>query len=172
MAKHEKIDFGTWALLNSSNEPICDYEGILEVVKSVSSQVLTEPIEGGELAAYNKVQQPDAVRVTLSLGGDPATQSACLEQIKALKQGTGSEYLCKLVTVSDVTDSLALESFSQSHTAQQNATLLVVELLFVRIRSVSVSTQTVKWSPKKATSADQVNNGRTQSYAYAQLSGN
>lgn len=169
MAWQEKIDLGSWALLGADNLPICDYDGIIEVQKASASQVLTEPVEGGELAAFNKVQTPDAVRVTLSLGDDPATQTAALDRLKALKAGTGADYLCKLVTLSDVTDNLALESIGESHSVSQNANLLFVELSFIRVKSVQVSSAQVKWSPKKATSSSQVNQGRTQSYAYKQL---
>ncbi len=169
MAWQEKIDFGNWALLGADNLPICDYDGIIEVNKASASQVLTEPVEGGELAAYNKVQLPDAVRVTLSLSDDPVTQAAALDRLKTLKKGTGSDYLCKLVTLSDVTDNLALENIGESHSVSQNANLLFVELSFIRIKSVKTSNATVKWSPKKATSSNQVNQGRTQSYALKQL---
>lgn len=162
MATQEKITFGQWALLGSDGRRVCDYDAILEVVKNATSQVLTEPIENGELAAFNKVQQPDDVRVTLSLGNDPAIQAASMATLKALKQGTGSGYLCTLVSLSDVTDSLALDGISESHTAANGATLLIVELSFVRIRAVQVSEGKVSWVPKKATSADQVNQGRVQ----------
>lgn len=171
MARLEKITFGNWALLGADGMRICDYEGILEVIRASSSQVITEPIEGGELAAFNKVQQPDAVRVTLSMGGDPAEQSAALERLKRLKKGTGSDYLCMLVSPADVVDSLALESIGQSHSAQNGATLLVVELSFIRIRAVQTTTAKVQWTPARATSAEPVNAGRTQSYAYKNLLG-
>lgn len=163
MSQLEKINFGEWALLGADGLAVCDYDSVLEVAKESSSQVLTEPIENGQLAAYNKVQQPDAVRVTLSLGNDPATQAASLAKLKTLKQGTGTAYLCTLVSSADVTDSLALENISQSHTATAGATLLVVELAFVRVRTVLVSSSKVSWAPKKATSADQVNQGKVQS---------
>lgn len=169
MSWQEKLNTGNWALLGADNNPICDYDGIIEVNKASSSQVLTEPIEGGELAAFNKVQTPDVVRVTLSLSDDPAAQSAALERLKALKAGTGKQYLCKLVTLSDVTDNLALESIGESHSATQNANLLFVELSFIRVKAVQVTGTTVTWSPKKATSANQQNQGRTQSYALKRL---
>ena len=169
MAWQKKINTGDWALLGADNRLICDYDGIIEVSKASSSQVLTEPIEGGELAAFNKVQTPDAVRVTLSLSDDPASQSAALERLKALKAGTGKDYLCKLVTLSDVTDNLALESIGESHSATQNANLLFVELSFIRVKAVQASGSAVTWAPKKATSSNQQNQGRTQSYALKRL---
>lgn len=169
MAWQAKIDSGNWALLGADNRPICEYDGIIEVQKASAAQVLTEPVEGGELAAFNKVQSPDSVRVTLSLSDDPTKQAAALDRLKALKQGTGAGYLCKLVTLSDVTDSLALESIGESHSVSQNANLLFVELSFIRVKSVQTSAASVRWNPKRATSANQVNQGRTQSYALKQL---
>ena len=69
-------DYTGWAILNSKGLPICDYVGITACNVSQSATVLTEPLENGELAAFNKVQQPDAVRVSIGIDGDPSVQSA------------------------------------------------------------------------------------------------
>lgn len=152
----------TWALLNARDQRVCDYIGIVECSVGESSQVLTEPIENGELAAYNKVQQPDAVAVSLAISGDPATQTAALAALKSLKQGTGRDYLCKLISPYFLVDNLALETISQSRSVTQNATSLIVELSFVRIRSISTSTSRVAWQPKNASSANCSDGGRVQ----------
>ena len=51
MATQTQNDYGAWGLLGADDQKICDYEGILEVSNSSTSQVLTEPIENGQLAA-------------------------------------------------------------------------------------------------------------------------
>ena len=155
-------DYSEWAVLNASERPICDYIGVMSVAVHKQASVLTEPIEGGELAAYNKVQAPDGAVVTLAISGDPATQTAALADLEALKFGTGRGYLCKLVSPYFVLGNLALESISQSRSASQNATTLVCELSFIAIRSVITGSQAVLWSPKNATSSDPVDSGRVQ----------
>lgn len=156
-------DFSTWAILNARSQPICEYVGITECSVGEQSQVLTEPIEGGQLAAYNKVQQPDSVVLSLAIDGDPSIQAAALADLKALKQGVGRDSLCTLVTPYFVVDSLALETISQSRTVARNASSLICELTFLRIRSVQTGSQQIAWSPKNATSSDPVDMGRVQS---------
>lgn len=152
----------SFALLGADDRPICDYEGILEIVKAHTSQVLNEPIENGQLAAFNKVQQPDSVKVTLSLGYDPATQTASMGKLKRLKHGTGTAFLCRLVSPADVVENLALETIGTTHSASRGATLLIVELGFLQVRAVSVSASSAAWTPKSASSAQPVNRGRVQ----------
>ena len=155
-------DYSQWAVLDAQDQPICDYLGIMAVALQKQSTVLTEPIEGGQLAAFNKVQSPDGAVVSIAIDGDPATQTAALSDIEALKMGTGAAYLCKIVSPYFVVDNLALESISQSRSASENATTLVCELSFIAVRSVSTGSQAVLWSPKNATSSDPVDSGRVQ----------
>ena len=169
MATQTQNDYGAWGLLGADDQKICDYEGILEVSNSSTSQVLTEPIENGQLAAFNKVQQPDNVRVVLSLGSDPTKQRASLTRLKQFKGGTGTDFLCKLISPSEVSENLSLESIGQTRTSQSGATLLTVELTFVQIRVVQVVSQQFAWSPKNPTGADPVNSGRVQPETAANL---
>lgn len=162
MAVQTQTKFDAWGLLGPDDEKICDYEGVLEVVNNSSSQVLTEPIENGQLAAFNKVQQPESLSVTLSIGSDPTRQRTAISRLKQLKAGTGANFLCKMVTPSEVFENLSLESIGQTRATQSGATLLVVTLNFVQIRVVQVTSQQLQWSPKNPTSADPVNAGRVQ----------
>ena len=129
--------------------------------------MLTEPLEGGNLAAYNKVQAPDAVSVSLALDGDPSIQTQALNQLRNLKQAIGSSSLCKLVTPYFVVENLALETISQSRSVTQNATSLIVELGFITIRTVQTGNRRVVWSPRNPTSSDEVNGGKVQSQTLA-----
>lgn len=162
MAVQSQNKFGAWGLLGPDDQKICDYEGILEIENTSTSQVLTEPIENGQLAAFNKVQQPDTLRVSLAIGYDPTKQRTALSKLKQLKAGTGAGYLCKLISPSEVTENLSLESIGQTRTSQSGATLLIVQLSFVQIRVVQVTSQQLQWSPKNPSSSDPVNSGRVQ----------
>lgn len=155
-------DFTRWAILNANDRPVCDYIGIMECSVAENAQVLTEPLECGSLAAYNKVQSPDAVSITLAIDGDPAVQTAALNDLRALKQAVGTDSLCKLVTPYFVIENLALETISQARSASRNATALVCELTFITIRTVSTGSATVTWSPKNPTSSNEVNSGKVQ----------
>lgn len=159
--------FSTWAVLDSEDRPICGYVGITACSLAESAQVLTEPLEGGNLAAFNKVQAPDAVSVSLAISGDPAVQGQALNDLRALKAAVGAASLCKLVTPFFVVDNLALETISQSRSVAQNSTSLVVELGFISVRSVSASSTMVAWAPKNPTSSEEVKVGKVQTKTLA-----
>ena len=155
-------DYTSWAILNSKGLPICDYVGITACNVSQSATVLTEPLENGELAAFNKVQQPDAVRVSIGIDGDPSVQSAALNSLLQLKQAVGVDSLCQLITPFFVIDRLALEEISQARSVTQNASSLICELSFLKVRMVSTGARQVLWTPKNPTSANNVNGGKVQ----------
>lgn len=156
--------FSEWALLNAFDQPMFDYDGIIEVQVSSSSQVLSEPIEGGQLAAYNKTRSPDRVNVQLVVRADPERQIKALADLSVFQQGVGKRYLCKLVTPNSVIENLALENVGRTHSASHGATLLVVDLEFVTVKLVeSVTSQRKQWKGKRATSAPPVNKGMTRS---------
>ena len=161
-------DFSSWAILNSSDRPVCDYVGIVACSLAEAAQVLTEPLEGGNLAAYNKVQAPDAVNISLALDGDPSIQTQALNQLRNLKQAIGAASLCKLVTPYFVVENLALETISQSRSVTQNATSLIVELGFITLRTVQSGNRGGVWSPWTPTSAEDVNGGKVQPSLIAQ----
>ena len=157
------VDTGGYALLGADGRPVCEYEGIIEGDAASTSQVLTEPVEGGQLAAYNKVDAPQSVKLTLALGYDPAAQSAALGKLQELRRRVGDGALCTYVTPSAVYERMALEVVGESRSAQDGATLLTVVLQLTQVRAVQVQTQAVaSWSPKRATSAEPVNQGRVQ----------
>lgn len=160
-------DFSRWAILNASDRPVCDYVGITACSLAEAARVLTEPLEGGNLAAYNKVQAPDSVTISLAIDGDPSIQTQALNELRSLKQAIGTDSLCKLVTPYFVVENLALETISQSRSVTQNATSLIVELGFITIRTVQTGTRKVVWSPRNPTSSDEVNGGKVQSQTLA-----
>lgn len=143
--------------------PICLYDGIIDVSIEERAEVLTEPIEGGQLAAFNKAKQPTRINATLAIEGSETRQRLSLQELQRLKAQTGNGSLCYVISPSGNYSNLALESVSYSRSVSQNATLLVVSVSFVEIRTASTTGASVKWSPKSATSADNVDKGRMQS---------
>ncbi|MDY3115986.1 MAG: hypothetical protein SOR95_08435 [Sutterella sp.] len=159
-------DFTSWALLNSQDELLCEYDGIVEATFSSSSQVLSEPIEGGELAAYNKTKSPDQVSVQLVVGPDQAKQLRVIADLSVYLNGVGTKYLCKLVSPNSVVENLALESVGRTHSVKSGASLLLVDLDFRTVNVVNVTKGKVKqWKGKRATSSAPVDKGKQQSAA-------
>ena len=152
-----KQDNSAWLLLDSRNQPVCEYEGILSVQVTESADVLSEPLENGQFASYNKVQSPNSINVQLVIGSNPATQKAALTTLTALKKGTD---LAALYTPSKIYPNLALVEISQSRSQSEGASLLVVDLTFQEIRSAFVGSQTVQWQPKDPGAGNEVDGGR------------
>ena len=158
-----KNDFSNWALLNAKDVLICEYDGITQVEVSSSSQVLSEPIEGGELAAFNKTRSPDRISVQLIVGSDTAKQLRVLADLSVYQNGVGKQYLCKLLMPNGVIENLALESIGRTHTVGNGATLLLVDLDFVTVNIVQTAkVKDKQWSGKRSTSANPVDKGKMQ----------
>ena len=79
-----------------------------------------------------------------------------------LKQAVGVDSLCQLITPFFVIDRLALEEISQARSVTQNASSLICELSFLKVRMVSTGARQVLWTPKNPTSANNVNGGKVQ----------
>lgn len=169
MSLKVRSQFSQWEIIKSNGLPICEHDGIFSVSVAQNSQILTEPIEGGELAAYNKVQAPDGVSITLILDTDTDTQAIALRDLLALKKATGSNSLCRLITPYEIVENLALESISKTRSATENATLLLVELQFVQVLIVNTATRGATWAPKKASSANSTNRGKVQKSTAAKI---
>lgn len=157
-----KNDFSAWVLWNSNSQPICDHDGIIDVSISEKAQVLTEPIENGQLAAFNKVQSPTSISVSIAISGDMARQNASLAQLQSIKSATGDESLCSLLTPSGDYSNLALETIGYSRSSSENATMLVVSLSFITVRVATSQADSIAWTPKSASSADNKEKGRVQ----------
>lgn len=149
---------GTWQLLNSFGQPICHYEGFLACNISESSQVLSEPVENGQFATYNKVLQPITVNAQLVIGSDPGVGSRALLDLSYLRRTT---QLVTLVMPSGrIYDRLALVEFGHSYSQSEGTRLLVVDLTLQEIRSASVDSKSVKWAPKDPSAGNPVDSGR------------
>lgn len=151
-----------YALYRSDGQPICNYDGIIDVTIDEKAEVLTEPIEGGQLAAFNKAQQPTRINVTLAVEGNEERQHKAFQDLQRLKAQTGNGSLCSLIAPTGSYSNLALETVSYSRSASEHATLLVLSVSFLEIRTAITTGASVKWSPKSASSSDNVDKGRVQ----------
>lgn len=120
------------------------------------------PVEGGELASYNKVQLPANPVVTLVLSGSEDDRTRFLEAL---------EYACistdgySVVTPEYVYANYSVERFTYSRKSNQGATLLIVEVSLKEIRQVSaaftISASPIN-QPQNPAATPQVNSGMTQ----------
>lgn len=75
-----------WGVFNADGDSIADYDSFASVSYRDDSNVSDYPIENGSFAAYNKVDQPFSVRVTLVCGGDVDRRNAFQDALKRARR--------------------------------------------------------------------------------------
>jgi hypothetical protein len=146
-----------WAVLNSNNQRICNYSAIEKTDESGHAETPTIPIEGGKLAAFNKISRPDEETLILLFDGDYANQEQCLAQIRQAKDSTA---LFKIVSPAGVLRNMSLNNYSVSRAHDSGGHLMIVECNFLEVKSVDQTKQA--WSGKRVTAATPKNTGQTQ----------
>jgi hypothetical protein len=147
-----------WAVLDSKYQRFCNYTSIEGDDISAETDVPTEPIENGKLAAYNKIIKPFQVKVTLLFDGAYSNQEQALAQIEAARQGTA---LFIVVTPSQVFKNCSLVNYDYTRSQSGGAHLLAVDCSFSEI--LSVNQNKGRYVPKNPTSANKVAEGKKQS---------
>lgn len=151
------VENQTWAIVDDSSNPICNYTAVISLDAKESASIPTEPIEGGKLAAFNKVPAPSEVAVSLAFDGDYSNQQDAIERIEELR--TGLETV-SILSPSRVWRNMALQDYTYSRAAGSGGHLLQMDLTFIEIVSVSLQSQTVAYTPKNATSANKKATGK------------
>ena len=146
-----------WAVVDANFKKICEYSTIEGIDGNSDSDVPSEPIENGKLAAFNKVVKPRDVQVTLLFDGDYSNQSLALAKLESARAGTSTFIV---ITPSQVFKNMALRTFNYSRSQSGGVNLLAVECQFVEI--ISINQNKSKYVPRKATSANETKTGATQ----------
>lgn len=149
-----------WAVLNALGYPFCEYDSIDNVEEDTTASVPTEPQEGGRIYSYDKVPHPAQVTVSLLFGGDYAKQQAAYSKLEAYRAGVET---FTVVTPAKVSSNMAVVSVSRSQSSSNGMNLLTVDVGFIEIKNSNIKTNTVTWSPRNPTSANQVDKGKNQS---------
>lgn len=148
-----------WLILNKSGTRALPFDSMLSFSIDDASEVVSIPIENGSFAAYNKVDSPLSISVSLARQGSPADIDDFLTSLRDLKNSTE---LVSLQTPEAFYDDLNIESFSYSRSSETGA--FVVDLQLVEIRQVDTQTTTTEYtrpSVKNPESASTEDNGKT-----------
>jgi hypothetical protein len=147
------------ALIKGTSGPVLSTNAF-EFMKE--TKISTFPVEGGSFAAYNKVIMPGSPTVTLALQGTESDRTTFLNMIDAACESTD---LYSVVTPEVTYLNYSLERYSLSRRAQSGATLLIVEISLMEIRSVSAAfstVQTVINQPQNPAATPQTSSGLVQ----------
>lgn len=151
-----KVQGAAWTVLSDQLTPIVPYTAIGEVSSDVDASLPSEPIEGGQLAAYNVVRQPQRATVEFLFSGDYAVQTLALAMLDLRIRKAET---CTIFTPAKIFRNMALEHYDFVRSQNSGANFLSVHCSFIEIVSVNLASAKVAYSPKNPTSVGKVNTG-------------
>lgn len=125
---------GNWSLYKSDGSVAVPFDTFFSVDVSNEGKVTTYPMEQNGFFAYNKVQSPAQISVTLGLTGGNADRRSVVE---ALDELCASTELLSVVTPEKTYTDFTLESFDYTRTVADGIDRLKVNLRLVEIKKVS-----------------------------------
>lgn len=153
----------TWAIVNQDSVSIADFGSIISVEVQHGGQVVSEPIERGSFATYNKTNEPISIYATAARSGTSDELQAVLDALSEVKASTE---LYRIITPEQEYTSLSLESYNYKRVREDGANVLLVEMLWVEVKEVETNYTTVvklKASQcKNKDNASTVNTGKKQ----------
>lgn len=145
-----------WGIFTIRGQSALDVDSIVAIEPSREFRVSDYPVEKGGFASYNKVATPGELRVTVTKGGHASDRAAFLSAVDVLVASTD---LFNVVTPDTAFTDVNIVRYDYRRSADQGATLLVVELHCIEIRQSAKT----KYSDSKAPSGvDLKNDGPVQ----------
>lgn len=111
MASINSIMGLSWAVVGNNLLPFIPYVSIAAVDADQSSRIPTEPIEKGQLAAYNIVREPERVNVEFLFNGSYAVQVLALAMLDRRMNSTDT---CTIFSPAKIWRNMALEHYDFS----------------------------------------------------------
>lgn len=135
-----------WTLNTASGVPAVAFTSFLGFELRSESRVVSSPVEEGSFAAYNKVETPPEVTVSLGIQGDDAELQSALDTLHALQAGTE---LLSLVTPAAEYRNLNLKGFNYRQRREDGLGALWVELSLVSVKQVAAAYADGKPAPRR-----------------------
>lgn len=146
----------TWGLYGPDGYVALAVDSVLSIEPSREFRISDYPVENGGFASYNKVATPQELRVSVTKGGSNADRSDFLNALDALVR---SVQLYNLVTPDTAFVDFNVTHYDYRRTAENGASLLVVDLHLTEVRQ----TASLKYTDSKAPNgADVKNDGPVQ----------
>lgn len=128
-----------WGLYKEDGSGAVTFTSFLSVEISYPGSVVSEPVEEGSFASYNKKADALEISVTLGAHGSEDAIETAVNELNVLR--TSLDKLT-LTTPAASYDSLTLESFNYSRTAESSAYFLTAELKLIEVREVETEVST------------------------------
>lgn len=121
-----------------------EFDTFISADVKLEGQVVTEPVERGSFAAYNKQFSPIEMTVTLARSGDADELQSMIDALVGLRMGTE---LFSVVTPEYEYENMTLESFSYTRQREDGLNILIVEARCIEVREVEPQTTNVTIKP-------------------------
>jgi hypothetical protein len=138
---------GEWTLYPEDGGAPLEFDSMISIEVKSGGKALTEPVEAGGFAMYNKVEDPLEISVSLARMGPPATVSAALDRLEELRRGLEK---LTLSTPAATYGSLTLESFSYRRASDGGSWLLAVDCSLREVREVETNVTTESGLPPES----------------------
>lgn len=153
---------GQWGIFDLQGTPAFDFDSFVEMDFDGASKVSSFPVEDGSFANYNKVTNPDRVKVRLAVGGDQNRINALIDDLDIEARAFN---LLFVVTPNRIYSDMNLESVQYHRRNRNGENMVIAETTWIEIRQVSATFSDVALpssNVKGAGSSSKQNNGNQQ----------
>lgn len=138
-----------------------EFESFIDLDAKIDGQILSEQIEKGSYASYNKVMSPIELTLTVAQSGEADVLQNMIDKLVDMRASTE---LFSVVTPEYEYENMSLESFSYSRKREDGLNLLTVEVRCIEVKEVESQTTNVaikKSAAKNKESTSKAANGKT-----------
>lgn len=129
-----------WQITDSDGAELLTPDSVIDFEYRNENKISHYPVEEGSFASYNKVATPFDARMTLACNGNGSmTRDAFLGTLKALLDALT---LITIVTPDATYQNCNLVHFDYRRESKQGISLIVAQLWFQEVRTVSAGTTT------------------------------
>lgn len=148
----------TWALVDESDKPLFEFTSFIDAEIKIGGKVVSEAVEKGSFASYNKTKEPVDIYVTVAVSGDPPEIGRTLDTLRALQtQAT----LFRLLTPEAEFRDMTLESYDYKRDRDSGLNALYISLHLVEVEQVeTLVTGLPMRKCRRADHASSVNTGQ------------
>lgn len=149
------VDPTKWGVFDAGGNSIGEYDSMFAVNYRNESRISDYPVEGGSFAAYNKVDNPFDVIVTLNCGGDEARRANFLAAVEAAR---ASLDLYTVITPEYTFKNVNFVDIDYARSVRDGAYMVSVQMYGREVREISASYS----SPKDTGVSDMMSQGMIQ----------
>lgn len=147
-----------WQITDSEGNVVLQPDSFLGITYKNNQNISNYPIEEGQFASYNKVQNPFDAVVRLARGGTSSDRQTFIDTVETLSKSLD---LYTLVTPEKSYPDVSIEGFDLERRSDTGVGLIIVSIRFIQIQPVQTTTSNAGTitNPASPTSSTFIENG-------------